>query len=212
VSTFGAVQIWLLNSNVGCRPRLADSLISVPRIASDWKLVHCHRNSHRNSIRLLIAAALGVGSCASVPSGADAVVTYRSESGEIARLNLQTLTIQAGTVVLRFADCSDAHFVCWDSPHARIEVPRQCPTAEDLVAYMRDSGRLRFLSLEGLSGNIFKYEASSRKFGYGYNPTTGLVQLIIIPPAQGLHVDEADQHVRPFIYRNVSKRAPFPCR
>jgi hypothetical protein len=137
---------------------------------------------------------------------------YRNQKGDIARLDISKMSLTYPTGDVRFSDCSTVDEVCWTSDDARIEVPTHCKTEVSIPQYIMSPGRLKFLSLEGLSGNIFKFDSNTNRFGYAYNPDRGLVQLIIIPRSQKLDVSTAGEKIIPYLYRITGASAPFSCK
>ena len=165
------------------------------------------------AIRLLIGLGLAVSACAAVQStvAVNKVFMYRSEDGKTAVFDTTKNVIRYPGGVIHLANCSDTETICLVSDFVRIQVPRKCSSTDALQHYIRNSHDLKFVSLEGLSGNVFKAESTHEKFGYGYHFENGVVQLIILPRDGGLRVSTAGQNLRPFVYKIVHGRGPFPC-
>lgn len=164
---------------------------------------------------LTFGLSLAVSGCATgtqrtSPDGSS--FAYRSEDGKTAFLDTTNKVIRSPYGTVQLVDCSDADTVCLSSTSARIEVPRSCATSDSGEQYIRSSPTLKFVSLEGLSGNMFKAEAAREKFGYGYHFENGIVQLIILPPDGSLRVSTARHALLPHIYRIVRGKGPFRCK
>jgi hypothetical protein len=165
------------------------------------------------SLPLTLGLSLVLSGCATYgqrtpPEGSTFV--YRSEDGTTAYFDTANMVIRSPYGTMPLVACSDADSICLRTTDARIEVPRRC--AATSVEYIGSSPTLKLVSLEGLSGNVFKAEAARETFAYGYHFENGVVQLILLPPDGSLRVSTAGHALRPHIYRIVRGKGPFPCK
>lgn len=156
---------------------------------------------------LVSACATSIG-----PDVVKSQFSFRAANGKVLILDLKRQVISTPEFSESISNCSSDSDICYQSPHFLIRVPRECSTNEHLSQYIHSSDGLKFLSLQGLSGNIVKYETNHRKFSYAYNFSKGIVSMMVLPLGGDLIVSEPGPHLDPFRYNIEGGGGPFPCR
>jgi hypothetical protein len=159
----------------------------------------------------LLAALITLSSCATtLPAQRGPVFEYRTFEGKVAHFDISTLTLTAPDRRYQFVPCKLVGFLCFEAPQARIEIPVDCRAEEDRRAMISRKGVTDFLSLDALTGNIFRYDTRGVQFAYAVHPENGLTAFIIPSTSNTSKIQAGELGVQS-PYRVVGFKGPFAC-